>query len=97
MALMTACPTCAGPVEFDGAIASFLVGYEVMPEQFSKATQDVATRAMWAAVKSLEDAASQARWRLAQPSPPESLWRVVVESERDADVLRRLLSLRTTS
>lgn len=90
-----ACPTCAGPVELDGtATARCLIGHEVEPDELPVAVEAATSRALWAAVRSLEDAASGGRWRQSLPEPPSYLARLIEDAERDAVVLRELLNRR---
>lgn len=89
------CPTCAGPVELDGtAIVRCLIGHELSPEQLSEAVQAATSRALWAAVRALEDSASGARWRQSLPDAPAWLSEQIVDAERDAVALRGLLTRR---
>ena len=93
-----ACPTCGGPVDLDGvATATCLIGHEVAADELPAVIEAATSRALWAAVRALEDAASGARWRQSLPEPPQWLPELEVEAERDAVLLRELLDRREGS
>ena len=52
---------------------------------------DEATRALWAAVRCLEDTVSAARWRQRQPDPPANLQGVIDKATGEGAVLRDVL------
>jgi hypothetical protein len=92
-----ACPVCAGPVPLTGANVSCLIGHDFEPDDLGAAVADAASRALWSAVRSLEDTVSGARWRMTLPSPPPSLAETIDQAEREAKLLRELLSRREES
>lgn len=98
MSTTVTCPTCGGPLSLDDSgKARCLVGHEVAPDDVPVVMEAVTTRALWTAIRSLEDAASGARWRQSRPDPPAWLSRALDEAERDALVLRELLGQREAS
>jgi hypothetical protein len=92
------CPTCAGPVDLDGTFtARCVVGHQVASDELPAAVEAATSRALWAAVQSLEDAASGARLRQALPYPPKWLSTIIDEAERNAGLLKELLNRREVS
>jgi hypothetical protein len=53
--------------------------------------REEATRALWSAVRALEDTASAARWRLSQPNPAPYLQGVIDKATGEVVVLRDVL------
>ena len=98
MTATIACPTCAGPVELDEtATARCLIGHEFAPDELAAAVDAATSRALWAAVRALEDNASGARWRRSLGESHEWLSPLIVDTERHAAVLRELLDRREAS
>lgn len=88
-----ACPICAGPVELADATPSCLVGHEFDPKELQGELTREASRALWSAVRALEDSASGARWRSNLPNPPNHLQQTIDRALREAQVLRDLLAV----
>ncbi|MGA8257197.1 MAG: hypothetical protein WB767_11555, partial [Nocardioides sp.] len=88
------CPVCAGPVEFVGERPRCLVGHAFTPEDLSRSLGEAASRALWSALRALEDSVASAQWRLTQPSPPANAQAIVEEAEREAALVRTLLTAR---
>lgn len=98
MSTTISCPTCAGPVQLeDTDVARCLVGHEVAMDELPRAVEAATSRALWAAVRALEDAASGARWRQSLPEPPKYLTGLAAAADRDAVLLRNLLDRREGS
>jgi hypothetical protein len=53
--------------------------------------REEATRALWSAVRALEDTASAARWRLSQPNPAPYLQGVIDKATGEVVILRDVL------
>jgi len=92
-----ACPMCAGPVALVGTEVSCLIGHDFAPDDLIAAIEDAAARALWSAVRSLEDTVTGARWRMTLASPSPSLPQTIEQAEREANLLRELLSQREAS
>lgn len=95
-----ACPVCSGPVELDGDRPACLIGHDFRPEALRVATQSTADRALWMAVRALEDATSAARWMHGRPGIAERkpyLRQSITSGEQAALVLRELISRREGS
>lgn len=54
--------------------------------------REEATRALWSAVRALEDTASAARWRLGRPEPAPNLQRVIDKATGEVVILRDILA-----
>lgn len=94
------CPVCAGPVDLDEDRPSCLIGHEFEPDELPLATQRAADRALWMAIRALEDATSAARWILERPEIAERkpyLRDKVDEGDRAANMLRELIASREGS
>lgn len=91
---MISCPVCAGPVDLAGAKPNCLIGHDFEPGELSDQLGQEASRALWSAVRALEDSASSARWRLTQPSPPANCNVIIERTEREAGLIRDLLQNR---
>lgn len=89
-----ACPVCAGPVALRGTRARCLIGHEFMPNDLQGDVEDQASRALWSAVRALEDTASGARWRATLPDPPPHLEITIARATHDALLLRDLIARR---
>lgn len=89
-----ACPICAGPVDLVGDAPECLVGHDFKATDLSAEIERAASRALWSAVRALEDSASGARWRLTLPNPPAGLQTSIDRSSREALVLRDLIGVR---
>lgn len=94
MVFVADCPVCGGPIRLDSATVSLLVEGDVHDEQAPGVIEAVTREALWAAVRCLETAASGARLRMTLSTSSEALQRCAGQHERDAAVLRRLLSVR---
>lgn len=88
------CPLCAGPVELVGEKPSCLIGHDFEPEELSHHLGREAGRALWSAVRALEDSVLSARWRMTQPAPPANGAEIVDRGERAAKLIRGLLHAR---
>ena len=88
-----ACPLCAGPIEMSEK-PTCLIGHEFDPHDLERQLEHEASRALWSAVRSLEDTASGARWRMTLPSPPSSLTETIQRVEEEVKLLRGLLDRR---
>jgi hypothetical protein len=64
-----ACPVCVGPLTLRGTRATCPIGHKFKPDELQAGVEEEAARALWAAVRSLEDTASGARWRATLPDP----------------------------
>ena len=91
---MISCPVCAGPVELVGEKPGCLIGHDFDADELGSQLGEEAARALWSAVRALEDAASGARWRASQPAPPFYLEAQIEQVEREARLLRDLLDSR---
>lgn len=89
-----ACPVCAGPVELIGEKPECLIGHDFAQGELLDQLGHEASSALWSAVRALEDSASGARWRLTLPSPPPYLQESIALAEREAKLLRDLLTQR---
>lgn len=89
-----ACPLCAGPVALKGRSPACLIGHEFDADGLAEQVSARAEHALWAAVRSLEDQASAARWRQTRPSPPPHLDASIELAEQQAGLLRDLLRAR---
>jgi hypothetical protein len=90
-----ACPVCAGPVELSGDHLRCLVGHDFEPEVLQEAAQKAAARALWMAVRALEDATSTARWIMDRPEMSERkpyLGETITSGDKAAGLLRALIS-----
>jgi hypothetical protein len=61
------CAVCPGPVELDVDRPTCLIGHDFDPDDLPVATQRAADRALWLAIRALEDATSAALWMLERP------------------------------
>lgn len=94
------CPVCAGPVDLDVDRPRCLIGHDFEADELPMATQRAADRALWMAIRALEDATSAARWILERPEIAETkpyLRDSVDEGEKAAHVLRELIASREGS
>jgi len=91
---LISCPICAGPVELVGENPGCLIGHNFDRADLQDRLGEAAEMALWSAIRSLEDAASGARWRLTLPDPPAHLDRLIESSEREARILRDLINSR---
>ena len=89
-----ACPICAGPVALSSVTPSCLIGHDFVPDELHVTVEEAASRALWSAVRALEDSASGARWRSTLPDPPPSLQATIVRAEHQAELLRELINTR---
>ncbi|HEX5562635.1 MAG TPA: hypothetical protein VFX52_13410 [Nocardioidaceae bacterium] len=89
-----ACPICAGPVELTGTKPACLIGHDFEPDGLQVDVDDAASRALWSAVRALEDSASGARWRATLPHPPPHLEVTIERASREALLLRDLIEHR---
>ena len=88
------CPVCAGPIELTGAEATCRIGHVLQPEAFQSNVEHEASRALWSAVRALEDTASGARWRATLPHPPAHLDSTIARATHHARLLRGLIAQR---
>jgi hypothetical protein len=94
-----ACPVCAGPVELVDARATCLIGHDFEPGALREAVQSEADRALWMAVRALEDSVSAARWSMTQPGlePSPYLYDTINKGAKAAELIRDLISGREGS
>jgi hypothetical protein len=73
------------------------VGHDFDPQDIQEATQRAAARALWMAVRALEDATSTARWIMDRPEMSERkpyLGITITSGEQAATLLRDLIGRR---
>ena len=85
------CPMCAGPVHLVEGQPRCPLSHAFDRDELPFRVREEATRALWSAVRGLEDTANAARWRQAQPLPPPNLQDVVDKATREVAVLRDVL------
>ena len=83
-------------MELEGDRPGCLIGHTFEGDELEDRLGQEAEHALWSAIRALEDAASGARWRLTLPHPPGHLDRLIERSEREARMLRDLVSARET-
>ena len=88
---VVSCPECAGPVELVDGQPRCPLSHEFSSDELPVRVRDEATRALWAAVRCLEDTVSAARWRQGQPDPPANLQGVIDKAAGEGAVLRDVL------
>jgi uncharacterized protein YbaR (Trm112 family) len=89
-----ACPVCVGPLTLRGTRATCPIGHKFKPDELQAGVEEEAARALWAAVRSLEDTASGARWRATLPDPPPHLETTIARATHHALLLRDLIARR---
>jgi hypothetical protein len=85
------CPLCAGPVVLVEGEPRCPLAHVFDHDELPVRVRDEATRALWSAVRAIEDTASTARWRLTQPDPPSYLQGEIDKAMREGEVLRDVL------
>lgn len=82
------CPLCLGPTEMTKDGCTCEEGHSLDEEQAVRAFQDRVDRALWAAIRALEDHAAFGKYRerLGQPIPADTR-----HAEEHAEVLRDLM------
>ena len=88
------CPICAGPLELSASPPTCQVGHAVSDDDLPHQLSVRATRALWAAVRALEDQAATARWRAGQPDPPAYMNDAATTAAEQAALVRQLLQRR---
>lgn len=88
------CPLCAGPVELQDGTAVCAVGHAYAADTITDEVAEQAERALWAAVRALEDQASTVRWRQANGETAAHLGRSLEQVDGQAALLRKLLAQR---
>jgi hypothetical protein len=91
---LVSCPICAGPVELTGERPACLIGHDFDADDVQRRLGEQAHRALWSAIRALEDSASGARWRLTLPDAPAHLPALVESATREATLLRDLMNSR---
>ena len=92
MAAHVSCPLCLGPVELgDGTAACADQGHEFGDEDLIREKQQQVDKALWAAIRALEDQAAAARWATARGMPRSS---TDPDAQVHAERLRELLQNR---
>lgn len=56
------CPVCSGPLDVGEGVAACAVGHEFDDRSLLSEVEAKAARALWAAVRALEDQVATARW-----------------------------------
>ena len=85
------CPLCKGPVELlpDQIRAACAEDHDLSGEEVARQLEEQVERALWSAVKALEDQAAYARWAVAHGRPsasdPET-------AQKEVDLLRQVLA-----
>lgn len=95
-----ACPVCAGPVDLDVDKPTCLIGHDFEANELQLTTQRAADRALWTAIRALEDATSAAQWILTRPEASERkpyLRDHIVNGQQAANILRALVHSREGS
>ena len=85
------CPVCAGPVDLVDGEPRCPMLHAFDRDELPVRVRDEATRALWSAVRALEDTAFAARWRLNQPNPAPYLQDVIDKPTGEVVVLRDVL------
>jgi hypothetical protein len=85
------CPVCAGPVQLVEGQPRCPLAHAFDQDELPVRVREEATKALWSAVRALEDTASAARWRLSQPNPAPYLQGVIDKATGEVVILRDVL------
>ena len=88
---MISCPVCAGPVDLVDGQPRCPMSHAFDQDDLPARVREEATRALWSAVRALEDTACAARWRLSQPDPAPHLQGVIDKATGEVLVLSDVL------
>lgn len=89
--ISVSCPVCSGPLHWQDDVAECLVDESTPAHDLPEALGRHLNRALWSAIRALEDSAAGTRWRLSQPDAPPLLSRELDLLQRDIEVLRELV------
>ena len=88
LATSSSCPLCKGPLELNGGTLTCAVGHSFLPAELVRERGQAAVRALWSAVRALEEEAAGLRLT-ASSLGDERATSWAEERERDADEIRK--------